>query len=416
MEQPDYTATTSGTVKYAIKTTTKSKKTLSLQTKRTKQRLEKASKTVPKGIKRTLRAAKDDEEKYLLRTWKEQQPTTFPCGHGVDLKDIDVIYLPASIVTKASCKLKFEIRHVNETVGLGLHSLSEINKGVFVGEYTGEFCSEGGQYVAGIHPKIIDAEHVGNEFRFVNDFRGLAKSSNVELRLQPTSFGFDRLLLYATKKIGVGEQLLLNYGVTYWKAIQGKLRMVEKYRGRKSNLKEKDEMQILRQSDANSVHKTPTGTSTPRKRRRAALKEMNVSASPDRKSIKVERKSVKSSRALNLQPSENEIELSSAKSNTIEELSPYRPTTPSYIPFESPPQSPICSPVEMSPKNSPHLRIDLLDSGCLSDLNNSVMSHTGATTPSRVNSPRKQAKITRYYRTGYNRSDMDDSKKCFLLD
>jgi hypothetical protein len=61
--------------------------------------------------------------------------------------------------------------------GLGLWTKVDLNKGTVLGEYTGGEGLSGGAYCVA-HSwqqwRTVDAEHIGNEFRFVNDYGGLA--------------------------------------------------------------------------------------------------------------------------------------------------------------------------------------------------------------------------------------------------
>ena len=68
----------------------------------------------------------------------------------------------------------------------------------------------------------LDSRYWGNESRFVNDYRGIAPKPNVEFRSfhqpshlpqQPDSF---QMGLFATRPIRKGQELLINYGKSYW--------------------------------------------------------------------------------------------------------------------------------------------------------------------------------------------------------
>ena len=64
---------------------------------------------------------------------------------------------------------------------------------------------------------------VGNEARFVNDYRNTGRRPNVEFRLRRDRRGELRQGVYVASKAGVaaGEELLINYGKPFWRARAG---------------------------------------------------------------------------------------------------------------------------------------------------------------------------------------------------
>ena len=64
---------------------------------------------------------------------------------------------------------------------------------------------------------------MGNEARFVNDYRNTGRRPNVEFRLRRDRRGELRQGVYVTAKAGVaaGEELLINYGKPFWRARAG---------------------------------------------------------------------------------------------------------------------------------------------------------------------------------------------------
>ncbi|SOV05766.1 uncharacterized protein UDID_06216 [Ustilago sp. UG-2017a] len=73
----------------------------------------------------------------------------------------------------------------------------------------------------------IDSQYWGNESRFVNDYRGIAQKPNVEFRSfiqynstaeQPQEGSQERFQmgLFATRLIRKGQELVINYGKSYW--------------------------------------------------------------------------------------------------------------------------------------------------------------------------------------------------------
>lgn len=71
---------------------------------------------------------------------------------------------------------------------------------------------------------VYDAKNIGNEMRFINDYRGNSMQNNVCMG--------DREIIYkwvtarpivTTKDIRAGEELLLDYGESYWNALNMRL-------------------------------------------------------------------------------------------------------------------------------------------------------------------------------------------------
>lgn len=80
----------------------------------------------------------------------------------------------------------------------------------------------------------VDATHMGNEARFINDYRGTASSANAEFRDVWVETGGGRsekrmgvFVLSAGKSgkrakgIGKGEEILVSYGKGFWNAVTG---------------------------------------------------------------------------------------------------------------------------------------------------------------------------------------------------
>lgn len=130
-------------------------------------------------------------------------------------------------VTKVPWIKGVEIREVKETNHpaygqMGLYATTQWQQFQVIGQYTGKIVSQdiGGKYCAAITPysKIshnIDAEYVGNELRFINDFRNVSLEPNVQLT---TTFidKMPRVLIVVIKDINEGEEILLDYGEYYW--------------------------------------------------------------------------------------------------------------------------------------------------------------------------------------------------------
>ena len=84
-------------------------------------------------------------------------------------------------------------------------------------DYVSEFGEDG--------ELCLDARRVGNEARFVNDFRNTGRRQNVEFRLRRASDGELRQGVYVCARNGIaaGEELLISYGKSYWRARVGDL-------------------------------------------------------------------------------------------------------------------------------------------------------------------------------------------------
>lgn len=60
--------------------------------------------------------------------------------------------------------------------------------------------------------KSVDAGKSGNQTRFINDYRGTGSRRNADSVLAD-----DNVFFYLTEPVGEGEEILLDYGDTYWK-------------------------------------------------------------------------------------------------------------------------------------------------------------------------------------------------------
>ena len=71
----------------------------------------------------------------------------------------------------------------------------------------------------------LDANTVGNEARFVNDYRNTGRRANVEFRLRRDRRGELRQGIFVCAKEGVcaGDELLISYGKSYWRSRVGNL-------------------------------------------------------------------------------------------------------------------------------------------------------------------------------------------------
>lgn len=68
----------------------------------------------------------------------------------------------------------------------------------------------------------VDAQHAGNEARFVNDFRGINQKPNVLFQERWTEGGELRMSVWSSNEpIKKGDELLVSYGKSWWRARQG---------------------------------------------------------------------------------------------------------------------------------------------------------------------------------------------------
>ena len=70
----------------------------------------------------------------------------------------------------------------------------------------------------------VDAQKMGNEARFINDYRGVAAKPNAIFKDVRTEDGELRMSIWsATTEIKRGEEILVSYGKSWWKARTNKL-------------------------------------------------------------------------------------------------------------------------------------------------------------------------------------------------
>jgi SET domain-containing protein len=104
----------------------------------------------------------------------------------------------------------------------GLFACNFIQKGEFIGHYSGEVKKrtnlDNSLYLVPYGDKYdIDASKIGNEMRFINDYRNIANRPNVTLAkayCQVTGMPF--VAVVAICDIQSGTELVANYGKLYW--------------------------------------------------------------------------------------------------------------------------------------------------------------------------------------------------------
>ena len=145
-------------------------------------------------------------------------------------------YTPTNIWSRIS-KEKRESARLHDLRGLEVRDLPEGHflhgeKGLFatipfkmfdvIGEYCGKIVDNTvqGHYVAVLEEKPIeeslgiDAEHIGNEMRFINSYLNVAPEANVLMRTVYMNT-LPHLVIVCKRDIEVGEEILLDYGDGY---------------------------------------------------------------------------------------------------------------------------------------------------------------------------------------------------------
>lgn len=92
-----------------------------------------------------------------------------------------------------------------------------------MGEYTGRVVDDSinGHYVAALEDKTlneslgINAEHCGNEMRYINSYLNIDFEANVSMRTVYMNT-YPHIVIVCTKDIEVGDELLLDYGKVIW--------------------------------------------------------------------------------------------------------------------------------------------------------------------------------------------------------
>lgn len=104
----------------------------------------------------------------------------------------------------------------------GLFATRKFSKFDIVGEYVGKIVGNtvNGHYVAALEDKEheeslgIDAQHMGNEMRFINSYLNVAFRANVTMRTAYVDT-LPHILLVCMEDIDVDDELLLDYGEAY---------------------------------------------------------------------------------------------------------------------------------------------------------------------------------------------------------
>jgi hypothetical protein len=107
----------------------------------------------------------------------------------------------------------------------GLFATTKFWKFDVLGEYVGRIVGDdvNGHYVAALEDKShaeslgIDAEHCGNEMRFINSYLNIAFNANVTMRTAYINT-FPHIVIVCTQDIEPGDEFLLDYGEAYTQA------------------------------------------------------------------------------------------------------------------------------------------------------------------------------------------------------
>lgn len=109
---------------------------------------------------------------------------------------------------------RFTVRDAGRGVGLGMFAATPIKKGKFILEYTGvritseEAEEHSSRYLFELDDKwTLDGEVDSNVARFINH----SCDPNCEAEIED-----DRIMIYALKDIGVGEELSFDYDQEYF--------------------------------------------------------------------------------------------------------------------------------------------------------------------------------------------------------
>ena len=126
---------------------------------------------------------------------------------------------------KKDCNTDVRIKKIEDKNSVvfgqyGLFAAKNFQKFDVLGQYTGEVVSfsEGGKYVAYCDKCNIDANKIGNELRYINDYQNIADEPNTTIRVTYIDKK-PRVLFVVTKDIKEDEQILTYYGKEYWNGV-----------------------------------------------------------------------------------------------------------------------------------------------------------------------------------------------------
>ncbi len=182
---------------------------------------------VPEEFKEFVHKNAEKSKRYFEQT---AEPFQFELSHLAQEARKNPEILPRLLICS-----------INEEIGYGCFAERQIRGGTLIGEYAGLLGinknHSSGKYKVSYNPSFapvrhpgghlcVDAEHLGNESRFINHFSKSAAVilPNKEIALGPnvrSVWGFYgglyRSLLYARRDIGAGEELRFDYGRSYYR-------------------------------------------------------------------------------------------------------------------------------------------------------------------------------------------------------
>ncbi|THV06082.1 SET domain protein [Dendrothele bispora CBS 962.96] len=110
----------------------------------------------------------------------------------------------------------------------GLFAGQKIAANTFILDYIGEIHSDErpeSDYDLSLHrfqtgeSVGVDASHMGNEARFINDYRGVADKPNaIFFDYRIANSGELRMGVWSQKDIKKGQEILVSYGKSFWKS------------------------------------------------------------------------------------------------------------------------------------------------------------------------------------------------------
>jgi hypothetical protein len=160
------------------------------------------------------------------------------CICGISLKTIADPLHPCKGQLGVFASMNFDEKHE-----FGQDAGKVITHGHEIGDHTFFMCYSKGKRV----DYTIDAREEGNETRFVNDYRGIARAPNVVFDMKESPLtGHAIVVLISLTVIQEGEELLCDYGQDYWDRENAERKDGTSRRGegpRKTNLKSDNSFQ-----------------------------------------------------------------------------------------------------------------------------------------------------------------------------
>lgn len=137
-----------------------------------------------------------------------------------DWKGIKSKYYKKNYINGIEIRVITDPNHV-VTGERGVFAEKDFKIGDIIGQYTGKIVSSGafGKYVALLQTDDdllgVDAGDMGNETRYINDYRNITDKPNCQLSHTSVD-GKPVILVTVINNINTNDELLLNYGEGYW--------------------------------------------------------------------------------------------------------------------------------------------------------------------------------------------------------